>query len=41
MESSASDLSHLAALERDSVGTEGALPVDKTLTIKSVRAFSM
>ena len=27
------------ALERDSVGIEGALPVDHTLTIKSVRAY--
>jgi len=41
MESSASALSPLAALERDSMGTKGVVPVDRTPTMKSVRAFFM
>jgi len=46
MESFVSNLSSLdfvmrllVAMERDFVETEGALPIDHTLTIKSVRAF--
>ena len=39
--SSSSDLSPISALRCRSTGIKGALPVDHTLTIKSVRAFKI
>jgi len=39
--SSTSSLSPPGALEQRSVETEGALPVDHTPTIKSVRAYKI
>jgi len=39
--SSASNLPLFGALEQRSVETEGALPVDQTSTIKSVRAYEI
>jgi len=39
--SSFSNLLSLGALEQRSVETEGALPVDHTLTIKLVRAYKI
>jgi len=41
MESSVSGLSPLGALEQRYAGTEGALPIDHTPTIKSVRAYKI
>jgi len=41
IESSTSGLSPLGALEQRSTGTEGALPIDHTLTIKSMRAYKI
>jgi len=41
MESSAFGLSPLCALEQHFDGTEGALPVDHTSMIKSMRAYKI
>jgi len=41
MERSVSSLTPLDAMEQCSAGTEGALPVDHTSTIKSMRAYKI